>query len=617
MITNKSRIEWDTKAERDKYVALLSKKFNAPTIANILRIGKRTVYRIQEALDIQTSHRPAYYSLDYKSELQIIELYNNKIATCQIADQFNITPDTVLNIVRRHGSITRNSRESLRLALQSDKHNDFEYIDSEQKSYIVGLICADGNITGNVVTIGLKDSDSKLLYDIQRFLNIGSVNVVNNSGFKLARFRMCKSKIVEDLKNIGIIDFKSDRPNLINSLDDNLFRAFLLGFFDGDGILCRSQSQCGFVGTKNVMESINNKINSVLGISFNLFEHGSIYKLITGNKQYMLKFLKWLYQADIFCLKRKEKLAKAWINRLSYDLKWFNGNRFSAGNFSVRPPSLRIKLIKEVVEKVSSRWIPPSYTANELRSDLNKCIGENVDVLKKARRYGRKLMINYNPHFWDVKVRKTPTIPEVWTKASIRKCMNILSNNNGSVTFERLIREIQFQLKCNVASLFHPGFTRSIFRRFNISKHMTVFDPCGGWGGRLIGAYIDGVNYISTEVDNNTYNGLVGIKRFLGSNCTIHNKSCFDIVWPKYDVVLTSPPFFNSEDYSQWQCHKDWVERFVKPFLDRVNARCILHLNKTTMQDFASIRQPDDVVEIKTRPNPRASWSHEYLVVFN
>jgi 16S rRNA G966 N2-methylase RsmD len=114
-----------------------------------------------------------------------------------------------------------------------------------------------------------------------------------------------------------------------------------------------------------------------------------------------------------------------------------------------------------------------------------------------------------------------------------------------------------------------------------------VFDPCAGWGGRLLGAVSFDANYIAFEPNTRTFEGLNNLVDFLGIRRKVTlicddalEMDRYDI--PKVDMVLTSPPYYDLEvyadeptqsikgatGYEQWSEH--FLRELVKNSLDKL-----------------------------------------------
>jgi hypothetical protein len=79
---------------------------------------------------------------------------------------------------------------------------------------------------------------------------------------------------------------------------------------------------------------------------------------------------------------------------------------------------------------------------------------------------------------------------------------------------------------------------------------MVVYDPCGGWGHRMIGS-TEIKKYIYNDLSRPTYNGVQSIKDYFEFfNVELHNEDCLRwIPEEDYDVMFTCPPYFNLESY--------------------------------------------------------------------
>ena len=125
-----------------------------------------------------------------------------------------------------------------------------------------------------------------------------------------------------------------------------------------------------------------------------------------------------------------------------------------------------------------------------------------------------------------------------------------------------------------------------------------IFDPCAGWSDRLVGALASG-NMVSHYIGVDPNLALIpGQKRVVelcpSTVVTHHIPKCAEDIEDEdfgaykkmlFDLVFTSPPFFNKEHYSDCDCQsikrycdpgrplKDnlecWLERFLFPMLEK------------------------------------------------
>lgn len=129
---------------------------------------------------------------------------------------------------------------------------------------------------------------------------------------------------------------------------------------------------------------------------------------------------------------------------------------------------------------------------------------------------------------------------------------------------------------------FPPFVARQIYQKYCSSGNRRILDPCAGWGGRMIGAAsLPNTRYVACEPCTETYNGLIKLGNWLKSlqptfDFEVHNTPYEEFVTDeKFDIALTSPPYFNTEHYSEEDtdsAHKFpqyelWENGFYRPLI--------------------------------------------------
>lgn len=150
-------------------------------------------------------------------------------------------------------------------------------------------------------------------------------------------------------------------------------------------------------------------------------------------------------------------------------------------------------------------------------------------------------------------------------------------NNSFYATIQRGYNNIQY------VNEFPPIVARNIIKQYS-SKQSDIYilDPCGGWGGRMIGcASLGDVHYTCCEPSTQTFNGLLKLGDWLK---TLQPNFTFDVnclpyedfnTTVKFDIALTSPPYYNTEHYSdedtnslnRYNTFDSWVDNFYAPLI--------------------------------------------------
>jgi hypothetical protein len=105
---------------------------------------------------------------------------------------------------------------------------------------------------------------------------------------------------------------------------------------------------------------------------------------------------------------------------------------------------------------------------------------------------------------------------------------------------------------------------------------LDILDPTMGWGGRLFSAAALGArSYTGIDLNKNLETGYDGIREFLSGEgcptrveCFFTDAITFDYSQLEYNMVFTSPPYYNTEIYSgmtRLATKKKWNEEFYKP----------------------------------------------------
>lgn len=169
---------------------------------------------------------------------------------------------------------------------------------------------------------------------------------------------------------------------------------------------------------------------------------------------------------------------------------------------------------------------------------------------------------NYFPHWVEVRCGNNKMRPiDYWNSDSklkeiIRKTWNYhLKHSDGKFTLNRLRQNFKIYGGNQSVSNFRPSAAKYIYNRYG--NNGVVWDMSSGWGGRLIGFLTSNCkSYIGTDPSTKTYEGLKRLQselNFYGKNITIHKlgSECFIPKNESLDLCFTSPPYFDTEKYSE------------------------------------------------------------------
>ena len=123
----------------------------------------------------------------------------------------------------------------------------FKCVNTEEKAYILGFICADGHIERDrlAIIVSIKDRDilEKIRYAMHSNHPIKEVQRINpykrtdRKVLTLVKLMIGSAKLVKPLLNMGLTTNKTYtlNGNILRYIPKYLMRDFLRGYFDGDG----------------------------------------------------------------------------------------------------------------------------------------------------------------------------------------------------------------------------------------------------------------------------------------------------------------------------------------------------------------------------------------------
>lgn len=254
----------------------------------------------------------------------------------------------------------------------------------------------------------------------------------------------------------------------------------------------------------------------------------------------------------------------------NYIRKHYRKPGFSGGSLSMAE---KRKITSEVYD----------ITEQQAENDYEKLVDLEPSEINSNSRTGNTFINYYTAlqrldtigekgiSFFDLIERKS----EFSKKAYIKKNLDFQLKNKPSSNEYKKWHNI-FTLYFGSISIFKPLISMEIYNKF---KPSSILDFTMGWGGRLVGACaLDIPNYIGIDLNNDLkkpYQDMVKKIKELGAttNIKLMFKNALSVDYSKlnYDMVFTSPPYYNIEIYkgTQRQTKDDWDNNFYRPIFEK------------------------------------------------
>ena len=244
------------------------------------------------------------------------------------------------------------------------------------------------------------------------------------------------------------------------------------------------------------------------------------------------------------------------------------------------PTITTTETISDVVDKIKN------YDLTKIQTD--NVFSNNISVI------GVPLLKSNFKSYWksSYKGKKSPV--EAWEDDGIMHDIikYRIGINKSEETFDFSFHQMVTGINVNryTVSFFKPLLAAAIYKHFlNDKQSPVVFDPCCGFGGRLLAfksLYPNGT-YIGCEPNIETYNELQEIANNF-TNVTIHNCKVEDFNLDcDVDLTFTSIPYYDLETYSnpiEYKSVTDWRNTFLSKIKSLPNL--VLNIPNTLRGDF-------------------------------
>ena len=233
---------------------------------------------------------------------------------------------------------------------------------------------------------------------------------------------------------------------------------------------------------------------------------------------------------------------------------------------------------------------------------------------------GNTISLLFNPHRLNIVTEAA--VERTSAPMSIYQSLSDKGNSDYTEKIDGLARLFLYNMEHGVTNSFYcavqrgyngvayvnefpPYVARSIYLQYSKSKNLRILDPCAGWGGRMIGAAsIPNTYYVACEPSTETYCGLIKLGDWLHKlqptfQYKIYNIPYEDFICDEqFDIALTSPPYYNTEHYSEeetnslnrYKSYDSWVDGFFKPLI--LNTVKCLNLNSVFILNIGDRKYP-------------------------
>lgn len=263
---------------------------------------------------------------------------------------------------------------------------------------------------------------------------------------------------------------------------------------------------------------------------------------VDTRKKWKVKSKKSEYYAnalEVFTKRDAEKRETARVNNLNYVTLWDSDGMDADLWFAMGMP-----LGKDWEHEYS--WLPYHYIPEDVDVSKMRLSWRSLSaVVKDAQRkvfYKRELELWNENH---LRKGKWGTV-QVFLYANRYKYLNKLPHE---LTDRMLLRAFRISGLHMGYTSFNSALMRQVIEKYSVKS---VYDPCAGWGERMMTCGKLGVSYEGCDINSELFEGYKKLYELIdGFKPVLHNNdSANQLVTGDADAIITCPPYKGIEVYS-------------------------------------------------------------------
>lgn len=212
----------------------------------------------------------------------------------------------------------------------------------------------------------------------------------------------------------------------------------------------------------------------------------------------------------------------------------------------------------------------PNYSDKILKKSYESLIKSEEGVLNPLARFGEKVLLNFHHSAFEAHKKNKPSPLDAWNDDTMLKnCIeNRIIYKGNNIDPSRVLGGLSASGVAPRVSIFNPYVARYIINKY-LRDFDTIFDPCSGYSGRMLGACSLGKRYVGFDINRSTVDESREIINYLKLDASVE---CDDSLQRSgsFDCLFTCTPYSNKEcwgeDKYNYSCD-EWIDRITNNYL--------------------------------------------------
>lgn len=225
----------------------------------------------------------------------------------------------------------------------------------------------------------------------------------------------------------------------------------------------------------------------------------------------------------------------------------------------------------------------PIYSEKLIYNSYKNLCNYSVDNFKMNARPGMKVVKHYHKSIYKANKKGKKSPFDAWNNDKLLlKCIkNRIIYKGNSLDASRVLAGFSASAIAPCVSVFNPFLAKYIIKKY-LDNYKTIFDPCSGYSGRLLGTISLNKQYIGQDINEETiYESKKLIEDLNLNNCQVTCTNSLETMGT-YDCLFTCPPYGDEEHWNQdievLSCDQ-WIDTCLTNYICN---RYVFVVNKTT-----------------------------------
>ncbi len=211
----------------------------------------------------------------------------------------------------------------------------------------------------------------------------------------------------------------------------------------------------------------------------------------------------------------------------------------------------------------------PFPTIKNVDSSYNALVKSDCSKFTTASRLGERVINQFHKSIWFAHKSNLMSPYDAWNNDKLlKKCIkNRLIYIGNDLDPSKILYGLNASRIAPKVSIFNPYLARYLLKKY-FDSFDTIFDPCSGYSGRLLGTVSLGKRYIGQDINNVTVAESIELIDYFHFDAQV---TCCDslVTTGTYECLFTCPPYNDKEfwgnDKYNYSCD-EWIDKIIKNY---------------------------------------------------